>query len=151
MATQNNNQKSAFEILSGKKILWVEDDPFLSSIIAKKFSGLNCILLCASNGQEALRLAEEETPDIVMLDILLSGMDGFEILSRIKEHPKGALIPVVVLTTSKHQKEINKAYELGASSFVTKSENFSELAAKLNSVNHYWLKTVEMPALGDEK
>ena len=90
-----------------------------------------------------------ELPEFVMLDLKLPGVDGFEILRELRGHPKYRLIPVIVLTTSKYQQEINRAYELGASGFITKSEDFPELLAKLTSVKDYWLKAVERPKLSN--
>ena len=137
------------------KIFLVEDNPDHAFLISRCVQESGHEIVHYSDGGSILRFFERdlptsEFPEFILLDLKLPGMDGFEILSRIKRHPKGALIPVVILTTSKYQKEINRAYELGASGFVTKSEDFSELATKLGSVKNYWLKTVEKPAVGDE-
>ena len=70
--------------LLGKKVLWVEDDKFLNDILTRKLAATKCTALHASEGEEALVLINKEMPDIIMLDVILSGMDGFEILRRIK-------------------------------------------------------------------
>ena len=82
---------------------------------------------------------------MLLLDLNLPGMDGFQILSKVRSAVKLKLIPVVMLTTSKRQEEINKAYELGAFGFVSKSEDFGNLKNQLKSVKEYWLKTIERP------
>ena len=61
--------------LDGKKVMWVEDDKFLSDIIARKLSREKCVLIHATEGEEAIRLSEKEQPDIILLDILLPGID----------------------------------------------------------------------------
>ena len=73
--------------LSGKKIMWVEDDKFLSDIIARKLSSQGCTLLHTTAGEEALQLLQRERPDLILLDVLLPGINGFDILKRIKADP----------------------------------------------------------------
>lgn len=107
--------------LSGKKIMWVEDDRFLSDIIARKLSTTNCSLVHANDGEEALEILPKEMPDIILLDILLSGMDGFEILKRIKENEKTKAIPVIMLSNLGQKSDIDKGKDLGAARFLIKA------------------------------
>ncbi len=87
----------------------------------------------------------EELPALVLLDLNLPAMDGFQILSKLRSTKKLKFVPVVMLTTSKRPEEINRAYELGAHGFVSKSEDFGNLKNQLKCVKEYWLKTVERP------
>ena len=135
------------------KIFLVEDNPDHALLISRALEGSGDEVARFHDGVSILdffkkELKEEELPVFVLLDLKLPGMDGFEILQAIRAHLKYRLIPVVILTTSKHQREINRAYELGASGFVTKSEDFSQLTEKLARVKAYWLKTVELPESG---
>jgi two-component system, OmpR family, phosphate regulon response regulator PhoB len=107
--------------LKGKKILWVEDDKFLSDIIAKRFSGEGCILFHSVDGEEALAIAEKEKPDIVLLDILLSGLDGFQILERLKKNAGTASIPIIILSNLGQRTDIEKGKQLGANQFLIKA------------------------------
>ena len=107
--------------LEGKKVMWVEDDKFLNDIIARKLSTTKCAFFQASEGEEALRIIVKEIPDVVMLDIILSGMDGFEILRRIKADPKTKHIPVILLSNLGQQADIDKGKSLGAVRFLVKA------------------------------
>lgn len=107
--------------LSGKKIMWVEDDVFLSEIIARKLKTEGCILIYSSEGEKALAEVESVMPDIILLDILLSGIDGFEILRRLKENPKVKGIPVILLSNLGQKSDIDKGERLGATRFLVKA------------------------------
>ncbi len=120
-SVMNQNQKTNTASLEGKKIVWVEDDQFLNDIIARKFSATKCIFFHANEGEEALKIINREMPDIVMLDIILSGMDGFEILRRMKNDPKTKNIPVILLSNLGQQSDIEKGKSLGAARFLIKA------------------------------
>ncbi|MEK7540090.1 MAG: response regulator [Patescibacteria group bacterium] len=107
--------------LEGKKVLWVEDDQFLNDIISRKLSMEKCTFFHASEGEEALKLINKEMPDIVMLDIILSGMDGLEILRRIKNNQKTKHIPVILLSNLGQKSDIEKGESLGAARFLVKA------------------------------
>jgi CheY-like chemotaxis protein len=107
--------------LEGKKIVWVEDDKFLNDIISRKLSSMKCSFFGASEGGEAIEIIQREIPDIIMLDIILSGMDGFEILRKIKLDPKIKHIPVIVLSNLGQSAEKEKAKTLGAELFLVKA------------------------------
>lgn len=107
--------------LAGKKIMWVEDDKFLSDIIARKLSTQGCILFHATEGEEALRMLQKERPDLVLLDILLSGIDGFEILERIKSNEGTKHTPVILLSNLGQKADIEKGRTLGAARFLVKA------------------------------
>ncbi|OGI63437.1 hypothetical protein A2818_00735 [Candidatus Nomurabacteria bacterium RIFCSPHIGHO2_01_FULL_40_12] len=115
------NQKGNAISLEGKKIMWVEDDQFLNDIIARKLSVTKCLFFHASEGEEALKIIDKELPDIIMLDIILSGLDGFEILSKIKNNPKTKHIPVILLSNLGQASDIEKGKNLGAARFMVKA------------------------------
>ncbi len=107
--------------LAGKTIMWVEDDKFLSDIIGRKLQAEKCTLLHAGTGEEAFRLLERTVPDIILLDILLLGMDGFEILRRIKSQSDTKNIPVILLSNLGQKADMEKGRALGASRFLVKA------------------------------
>ena len=115
------NKKEDNINLEGKKIMWVEDDQFLNDIITRKLSMTKCLFFHASEGEEALKIINTEIPDIVMLDIILSGMDGFEILRKIKNDPKIKHIPVILLSNLGQTADIEKGKSLGAVRFLVKA------------------------------
>lgn len=105
----------------GKIILWAEDDKLLSTILVKKLQSLGHTVLKANNGDEAIKFAEEKTPDIIILDILLPGMTGFDILQRLKMNPKMAHVPAIMLSNMNRQSDIDKSKALGAQKFLVKA------------------------------
>ncbi|HEY4511613.1 MAG TPA: response regulator [Candidatus Paceibacterota bacterium] len=107
--------------LKGKKILWVEDDKFLSDLISRKISTQSCTMVHTTNGEDALKALEKEIPDIILLDILLPGMNGFEILQKIKTNPAWRAIPVILLSNLGQQGDLEKAEKLGAKKFLIKA------------------------------
>lgn len=129
------NRATAEALLSGKKILWVEDDKFLSDIIARKLTHEKCVLVHAVEGEEALRLALSEQPDIILLDILLPGIDGFEILTRLKSDPKTKAIPVILLSNLGQKSDMEKGRDLGANRFLIKATvTLDEIVSEIKSV-----------------
>ncbi len=132
------NKEENLVDLKGKKIMWVEDDQFLNDIIARKLSLTGCVFFHSTEGEGALKKISEEMPDIVMLDIILSGMDGFEILRRIKSDPKTKHIPVILLSNLGQDSDIEKGKKLGAVRFmikatVTPNEIISQIKEVLTS------------------
>ncbi len=115
------NQEVREVNLEGKKVVWVEDDQFLNGIIKRKLSKTKCLYFNAEGGEEALKIIDKEMPDIVMLDILLPGMDGFEILRRIKSNQKTREIPVILLSNLGQTSDIEKGKSLGALRFMIKA------------------------------
>lgn len=107
--------------LVGKKIMWVEDDSFLSDIIARKLSAEKCTLVRAKDGESALALVETENPDIILLDILLPGMNGFELLEKIKAIPAVKDIPIIMLSNLGQESDVEKGKSLGANRFLIKA------------------------------
>lgn len=107
--------------LEGKKIMWVEDDKFLNDIISRKLSATKCAFMHAAEGEEAIRMITENLPDIVLLDIVLPGMDGFEILKRLKTEPTTKHIPVIMLSNLGQQSNDEKAKTMGATRFLVKA------------------------------
>ena len=126
---------SAGNSLEGKKVMWVEDDKFLSDIIARKLSREKCLLIHATEGEEAVALVEKELPDIILLDILLPGIDGFEILSRLKANPKTKNIPVILLSNLGQKSDVDKGQSLGATRFLVKATvTLDEIISEVKSV-----------------
>jgi len=107
--------------LAGKKIVWVEDDKFLVSLIEKRMPETGAKLVIEGDGAKAFDTVKGEMPDIVVLDILMKNLDGFEILKRLKADATTRPIPVLVLSNLGQKEEIEKAKDLGAVKFVVKA------------------------------
>jgi two-component system, response regulator len=84
--------------------------------------------------------------DFVLLDIKLPRMDGFEVLREVKNDARLKIIPIILLTTSSTEAEIEKGYELGANSFVVKPLNFKVFTEKVRDIQKYWEWTNTLPA-----
>jgi CheY-like chemotaxis protein len=85
-------------------------------------------------------------PDLVLLDLNMPGMDGLDTLTAIKNDPELKHIPVVVLTASKNDKDIARAYALGANTFVPKPESPDDLAAVIQILCRYWFRACALPS-----
>jgi len=104
-----------------KKILIVEDDKFLRELIVKKLSSEGYEVPEAVNGEEGVKKIEEEKPDLVLLDLILPGMDGFEVLTQIKKNSELAQIPVIILSNLGQKEDIERGLNLGAVDYLIKA------------------------------
>jgi CheY-like chemotaxis protein len=104
-----------------RKILWVEDDKFLSNILLKKFETSGHTVIKASDGEEAFKLLGEERPDIIVLDLLLPGMSGFDIIQKTKTMEQLRGVPIVMLSNMNRPSDIEKAKMLGVNKFLVKA------------------------------
>ena len=100
-------------------------------------------------GQYA-RLADQPLPGMILLDLNMPRKDGREALQEIKADPKLRSIPVVVLTTSKAEEDILRAYDLGVNSFILKPVTFQSLVDLTMTLSKYWFELVELPAESSE-
>lgn len=107
-----------------KKIVFIEDEPSLIKILSEALSNEGHEVIKATDGKSGLELVKSEKPDLVLLDLILPKMDGFEVLKKIKEDPMVKKIPVVVLTNLEGVEDVDKALELGATTYLVK-ENYS--------------------------
>ena len=114
------------------KLLVVEDDEFISAIYAKKLSMEGYGTRVAENGEKALSMMREERPDLVLLDIIMPVMDGFEVLRQMRADEKLRDIRVVVVSNLSDDKEMTQARELGAIDYIVKANiSISDLAVKI--------------------
>ena len=102
-----------------KSVLIVEDDVLLSGLLGRKLSK-KFRLKSVPTGEAAIELLKKESPDLILLDILLPGMDGFEVLRMVKADPKTAAIPVVILSNLGQPQDVERGKKLGAAEFVVK-------------------------------
>jgi len=103
------------------KILIVEDDKFLRELIARKLTQENFEVIEAIDGEEGLKRIRDDKPDLILLDLILPGVDGFEVLSKLKEDPTLASIPVIILSNLGQREDIEKGLKLGAIDYLVKA------------------------------
>ncbi len=118
-----------------KTVLIVEDDNFLRGLSAGKLSDEGYKVSTATNGEEAIKVATEEKPMIILLDLLLPNIDGFTALESIRKVEGLEKTPVIVFSNLGEEKDITRAKGLGATEFMIKS-NFTldELVEKIKSI-----------------
>jgi CheY-like chemotaxis protein len=106
--------------MENKTILIIEDDAFFRTIISKEFESDGFNVIEAGDSTEAFKSLENTKPDLILLDILLPGMNGYEILEKIKADKKTADIPIIMLSNLGQKDEIEKAKNLGVEDFMIK-------------------------------
>jgi DNA-binding response OmpR family regulator len=117
------------------KILIIEDDKFLRELIARKLVKEGYEIAEAIDGEEGLKKVSEENPDLILLDLILPGIDGFEVLAKIKEDPKTSLIPVLILSNLGQKDEIERGLKLGAVDFLVKAHfTPEEIVEKIKAI-----------------
>lgn len=105
----------------GPSVLIVEDDPILLRMYSEKLNFEGYKVLSARDGEEALRVALEAQPALVLLDIMLPRMSGTDFLERLRQDPKGKSIPVIALTNLAEDEERQKAIKLGVKEYLVKA------------------------------
>jgi DNA-binding response OmpR family regulator len=103
------------------RILVVEDDKFLRELLVRKLESEEIDTSIAIEGKEALKKIKEELPQLILLDLILPGLDGFGILKEIKKDPTTAKIPVIILSNLGQREEVERGIELGADDYLVKA------------------------------
>jgi len=133
------------------EILLVEDNPDDAglTIRALKKNNLANHLLHLQDGEEALNfLFSEQTnqlPKVILLDLKMPKVDGIEVLRKIKSDPQKKIIPVVVLTSSKEERDIIESYKLGVNAYIVKPVDFDKFIQAISEVGFFWLLLNQPP------
>jgi len=107
-----------------KKILFIEDESALQKTFGEILSQEGFKMISALDGETGLNLAKKEKPDLILLDLILPKLHGFEVLKRLKGDPETKEIPIIVLTNLEEIADVEKAIELGATTYLVKA-NYS--------------------------
>jgi pilus assembly protein CpaE len=126
--------RRALEATVNERILIVDDDPDALTLIGLTLERRGYTVLKASGGAEALMLADSEQPDLVLLDLMMPHMDGYEVCRRLKSDPRLADIPIVMLTAKAQMASQVEGYRVGADDYVTKPVHPDDLASHIHSV-----------------
>lgn len=146
--------------MSDHLILMAEDDADDRLLVQDAFAecGANDKVRFVADGEELVdyllrrgkyaQTSAAPRPDLILLDLNMPRKDGREALKEIRSHQELRRVPVVVFTTSRADTDIERVYELGANSFVTKPAGFDELVATVTQLTGYWFGTVCLPTAG---
>jgi DNA-binding response OmpR family regulator len=117
--------------LNGRRILIVEDEPALLRGLKDTFASKGCDVLSAQDGETGLDLALSKNPDLILLDIMLPRVNGYEICRAVREH--GLEMPILMLTAKGQEEDIILGLNLGADDYITKPFRIRELVARANA------------------
>ena len=135
------------------EILLVEDNPddALLTVEALKEGKVHNVVHVAEDGVEALAYLRQEgdspkpRPDLVLLDLNLPKKSGWEVLAEIKENPSLRRIPVVIMTSSDDQRDVNNAYDMYANCYITKPLDVDEFIGAVRKIEEFWVTLVRIP------
>jgi len=117
------------------KILIIEDDKFLRELISQKLLKEGYDIIEAMDGEKGIEEVKNKKPDLILLDLILPGIDGFEILAKIKADPKISKIPVIILSNLGQKTDIQKGLEMGAVDYLIKAHfTPTEIVEKIRQV-----------------
>ncbi|MEA3293062.1 MAG: response regulator [Patescibacteria group bacterium] len=118
-----------------KKILFIEDEAVLQKTFGDTVKEEGYKMISALDGAIGLELAQKEKPDLILLDLVLPKINGFEVLKKLKENPRTKKISVIVLTNLETTKDINRVIELGATSYLVKANySLKEIIKKIKEI-----------------
>ena len=117
--------------LKDRLILVVDDEPRMVNFMRMNLELEGCRVITATNGRDALERVRDGLPDLVLLDIMMPGMDGFEVLRRLRE---SSTVPVIVLTAKDDEEDRIRGLELGADDYMGKPLSHRELASRIRAV-----------------
>ena len=117
-----------------KKILIVEDDPSFSRAISHIIEKEGYDVITASNGMAGLRMAKDENPDLLILDVMLPGLDGFEICHQLRQDPQTEKLPIIMLSAKGQEIDKTTGLKVGANEYLTKPIDRALLLEKITSL-----------------
>ncbi len=117
-----------------KKILIIDDEPHLVEILANRLRSAGYEVISASSGEIGLEQARRENPDLILLDVLMPDLDGYEVLRHLKEAAPTRAIPVMMLTVKKWSEDIQRSMAGGAADYVVKPFQPATLLEKVKKV-----------------
>ena len=120
--------------MAHQTILVVDDEPQIVELVGDYLKQAGFRVVTAGDGQTALTLARHERPDLVVLDLMLPELDGFEVLERLRASPQTADVPVLVLTVKARPADRRKALEMGADGYLVKPHRSAELVSLVGSL-----------------
>lgn len=125
-----------------------DDDRYIISEVLEPYS--DCPVTFFIDGESLLAdlsdCSQEKLPALILLDLHMPRVDGFEIIQTIRANPDLCFIPILVMSGTRSEQIVRKAYQFGANAFMSKPNSFPEMTELFRSTYNYWLKTVHIPA-----
>ncbi|MBK7996427.1 MAG: response regulator [Blastocatellia bacterium] len=116
-----------------QKILVVDDDQDAREYLVMCFEQMNYQVIQATNGQEALSLTKIEQPDVIVLDVVMPDLDGYQVCYQLKENKETSHIPIILITVLRKLEDEIRGFEAGAHDYISKPYNRAELAARITA------------------
>jgi len=113
------------------RILMAEDEKQIADMIAFKLTNSGHQVIRAQDGEQALQLALQDPPDLIMLDAMMPGLSGFEVLRQLKADPALRRVPVIMVTAKGHERDVLSGLRGGAADYIVKPFSLKELAARV--------------------
>lgn len=120
--------------MADERILVVDDEEHIVELIKFNLENLGYKVICASNGIDALKFAKEEVPQLVLLDLMLPGMDGYDVCKEIRKDNTISNMPIIMITAKGEELDKILGLELGADDYMTKPFSIRELLARVKAV-----------------
>lgn len=117
--------------MSKPKVLIVDDEPFNVEVLEQALDGTDYQVVTAANGKEAWEIIQSEEPDLVLLDLMMPVMDGFAVLSKVKDDPMLRNIPIIIVSAEHDSKSVVRGIKQGAEDYLTKPVNTSQFIQKV--------------------
>jgi DNA-binding response OmpR family regulator len=114
------------------RLLFIDDNPESVAVLINRLENLDFNISVASDGEEGIELAQSLHPDIIMLDLFMPGMDGYETCRQLKLNESTSDIPVIFMTAHADQASMLRGFEVGGVDYVIKPVQFKELLARIN-------------------
>ncbi|MBX3014616.1 MAG: response regulator [Caldilineaceae bacterium] len=116
------------------KILVIEDDPMILKLIFQTLQRSGYEVITAMNGSEGLRIAQENHPNLVVLDISLPGLDGYQVCQQLRSAPATASLPIIMVTAMSRPADQRRGFELGADDYLPKPFLLADLVTRVQSL-----------------
>jgi DNA-binding response OmpR family regulator len=113
------------------KILVAEDEKHIADMISFKLTNGGHQVVRAQDGEQAISLAARESPELILLDVMMPGLNGYEVLRRLKGNPALRSVPVIMVTAKGHERDVLSGLRGGAVDYIVKPFSLKELAARV--------------------
>jgi len=143
LKTRSNAISTGKTIIGSQQplIFVVEDNPMTLQLLLKYLDGMGFETVGMPTGEELLGSVESTVPDLILLDVMLPGIDGFETCRQLKGSPRSREVPVIFMTALSETTDKIKAFEVGAADYITKPHHYAEVVARIST--HLTLKTLQ--------